>query len=140
MNHCQRRIFVSAALAVTAVLFGGGCGGGDETVRVLSLEPRHGHLTGEQPVNIGGQNFRTDIGYTVYFGAQAASRVIVQSTENLVAVTPGASEPGPVDVTIRGDDGTAVRIREGYNYENMGGNVVEQLGDQQQNQGGNLAY
>ncbi len=141
MNHCQRirRTSYAAALGLLSIL-ATACDGGDEPTRVLSVEPRHGHLTGEQPVNIGGKNFRTDIGYTVYFGTQAASRVIVQSPENLVAVAPGASEPGAVDITIRGDDGTAVRISQAYSYENMGGNVVEQLGSQRQNQTGNLAY
>jgi hypothetical protein len=65
---------------------------------------------------------------------------MVQSTEQLVAIAPGTAEPGPVDVTIRGDDGTAVRISGAYTYENMAGNVVQQLGDQQQRGSGNLAY
>lgn len=140
MNHCQRRIYFVAAFGLTVALFGGACDEGDGAVRVLRLEPRAGHLTGEQPVKIGGKNFRTDIGYTVFFGTQAASRVMVQSTEQIVAIAPGVSEPGAVDVTIRGDDGTAIRIEGGYTYENMGGNVVQQLGDQQQNGSGNLAY
>ncbi len=140
MNQCQRRINVVAALGLAVALFGGACNGGDEAVRILRLEPRAGHLTGEQPVNIGGKNFRTDVGYTVYFGTQPASRVMVQSTEQIVAIAPGVSDPGAVDITIRGDDGTAVRIKDGYTYENMGGNVVQQLGDTKQGGSGNLAY
>ncbi len=141
MNHSPRTNRAFAALALAATLLGWGCDQGDEQVRVLSIEPRHGHLTGESPVRIGGKNFRTDIGYTVYFGTQQASRVTVQSPEMLVAVAPGVPEAGSVDITIRGDDGTALRVREGYNYENMGGNVVQQLGNEpQQNGAGNLAY
>ncbi|MBC7172110.1 MAG: IPT/TIG domain-containing protein [Polyangiaceae bacterium] len=141
MKHSQRRNSVLAGLGLVTVLFGGACGEGDGATRVHSVEPRHGHLTGQQPVSIGGKNFRTDIGYTVYFGTQAASRVMVQSPETLVAIAPGASEAGAVDLTIRGDDGTAVRIKGGYNYDDMGGNVVEQFGDQPaRREGGNLAY
>jgi hypothetical protein len=77
----------------------------------------------------------------VYFGTQQASRVTVQSPELLVAVAPGVPEAKAVDITIRGDDGTALRIREGYSYDNMGGNVVQQLGNNpQQRESGNLAY
>lgn len=141
MNLCQRRNRAIALIGVTAALFGMGCDGGDGAVKVTNVNPRSGHLQGQQPVTIEGSNFRTDIGYTVYFGTKAATRVSVQNPEQLLAITPGVERPGAVDMMIRGDDGTAIRIVEGFRYEDMGGSVVEQLGETQEQQGGgNLAY
>jgi len=117
-----------------------GCGGGGE-VQILSVDPRVGALQGEQPVRIGGKNFRSDIGYTVYFGNQKALQVTILDENTLLAVTPSRDSAGPVDITIRADDGPAFRIAGGYEYTDMGGNVVEQLGDTPGQTGqGNLAY
>jgi hypothetical protein len=141
MNLCQRRNHAITLLGLTAALFGMACDGGDGAVEVSNVTPRSGHIQGQQPVTIEGSNFRTDIGYTVFFGTKAATRVSVQNPEQLLAITPGVDSPGSVDMMIRGDDGTAIRIVDGYRYEDMGGSVVEQLGESGEAQGdGNLAY
>jgi hypothetical protein len=103
--------------------------------------PEHWPTGGRQtPIKILGSNFRTDIGYTVDFGAHRATKVTIADPSTLVVMTPPAEEASQVDIAIRGDDGLAVRIPQGFRYENMGGNVVEQLGEQQQKNQGNLAY
>lgn len=118
-------------LALTSTLMSGvfvGCGpeGGDLAIR--DIDPRSGALQGAT-VKIVGNNFRTDIGYTVYFGNQEAESVTILDSETLAMIAPTREEAGPVDVLIRADDGAAFRIREGFRYEDMGGNVVEGLGE-----------
>lgn len=133
-----RRIGGIAIALVTLLV--SGCGEGGE-VEIHSIDPRVGALQGEQPVRIGGKNFRSDIGYTVYFGNQRALQVTILDESTLLAVTPSRDSAGPVDITIRADDGPAFRIANGYEYTDMGGNVVEQLGDAPGQAGqGNLAY
>jgi hypothetical protein len=97
-------------------------------------------MQGEQPIRIGGRNFRSDIGYTVYFGTKKAGSVTILNENELMAATPPGEEPGPVDVTIRADNGPAFRIVEGFAYQDQGGNVMEQVGEAQQQGGGNLVY
>lgn len=105
-----------------------GCDSGPGEVKILTMEPRVGPLHGEQPIKIGGKNFRTDIGYAVYFGNQKSPQVTILDPNTLMAVAPSGSEPAEVDVQIRVDDGSAFRIVKGYRYEDQGGSVVEQLG------------
>lgn len=123
------------ALALVAV----GCDGEGE-VQILSIDPAAGAMQGEQPIRIGGRHFRSDIGYTVYFGSQKAGSVTILNENELMATTPPGTEPGAVDVTIRADDGPAFRIAGGFRYENVGGNVMEQVGEAAQQGEGNLAY
>jgi len=141
MPQTASRIRRLGALTLTLVtLLLAGCGGGGE-VEIVSVDPRVGALQGEQPVRIGGKNFRSDIGYTVYFGNQKALQVSILDENTLLAVSPSRDSAGPVDITIRADNGPAFRIANGYEYTDMGGNVVEQLGDQPGQTGqGNLAY
>ena len=106
-----------------------GCGGAGGDMEILSIDPPNGAMQGEQPVKIGGRNFRTDIGYTVFFGVKRASRVTIQDDQTLVVLTPQYQQEGPVDIMIRADNGEAFRIHEGYEYQNVGGGIVQQLGD-----------
>lgn len=116
-----------------------GCEGSKE-MKVTGISPKAGHIAGDQTIEIQGENFRTDIGYTVYFGNEKAKALTIRSTESL-AVTSPSGEPGPVDVTIRADDGTAFKLKQAFRYEDMGGSVVEGLGTSgQAKQKGNLAY
>ena len=94
---------------------------------VVGINPPAGHIGGEQTVEIAGKNFRTDIGYTVYFGQSKAKQVTIRSKEALGVTTP-SGEAGPVDVTIRSDDGNAFKLKQAFRYEDMGGSVVEGLG------------
>lgn len=95
---------------------GAGCSdGGELTIR--SVEPQSGRLQGDEKVTIRGKNFRTDLGYTVYFGPNRARRVAVQDPKTLIAFTPRASEEGIVDLAVRGDDGVTLMVRGGFTYE-----------------------
>jgi len=107
---------------------------------VVGLNPRAGHVAGDQTVQILGKNFRTDIGYTVYFGNAKAKAVTIRNPEAIIVTTPSNPE-GTVDVTVRADDGNSFLLKQAYKYENMGGSVVEGLGQAGENKNkGNLAY
>jgi len=117
---------LTGVLATTAV----GCGEGGGETAILNVDPRAGATLGDQPVKILGANFRTDIGYTVYFGTKRAETVTIIDPQTLVAVTPQVDEAGAVDITIRADNGPAWRISKAFRYEDMSGSVVEGLGEQ----------
>ena len=129
---------LTGALAGLCVL-AAACQGGTE-MAVTGLNPRAGHIAGDQTVEIQGQNFRTDIGYTVYFGKGKAGNVTIRSKEALVVSSPSGSA-GPVDVTVRADDGHAFLLKQAFTYEDMGGSVVEGIGKPGTTKDkGNLAY
>jgi hypothetical protein len=129
----RRRAFLFAVVALAALpalgLGVAACGSakGGET-RILDVDPRVGATVGQQPVKILGENFRTDIGYSVYFGSKRAQSVTILDPQTLLVMTPQADEPKVVDLMIRADDGPAWRIEAGYKFEEMGGSVVEGLG------------
>lgn len=103
--------------ALSLLSFGSAaCGGGDE-LSIRSVEPQSGRLQGDERVTIRGNNFRTDLGYTVYFGPNRSRRVAVQDAKTLVAFSPRGNEAGPVDIAVRGDDGVTLMIRGGFVYE-----------------------
>ena len=127
------------AVGATAALAGCGEGGGEMTV--LTVEPQNGPTQGEQPVKIGGQNFRTDIGYTVFFGTRRSPSVTIIDPETLLVTTPQVEEPGTVDITIRADNGDAFRISDVFEFQEAGGGMVNQFGETTTSmEGGNLAY
>ncbi len=116
----------------------GGCEG-DGKMTVTGINPPAGHIAGEQTVQILGKHFRPEIGYAVYFGNAKASAVSIRNPEMLIVTTP-QHEAGAVDVTVRADDGNAFRMKQAFKYENMGGNVVEGLGENAGKKSGNLAF
>ncbi len=122
-----RRMVVALMATVGLVL--GACDkeGGELTIQ--KLEPAVGPTTGEQPVKILGSGFRTDIGYTVYFGPRKAPQVVIADSGTMIAVTPSAPKPGKVDLVIIADDGPAWKVYEAYEYQEPAGNIVEQLGE-----------
>ena len=129
------RLVVPLVAALSAV----GCEGSKE-MKVTGINPQAGHIAGDQTVEIRGENFRTDIGYTVYFGNAKAKSLTIRSKEAL-AVTSPSGDPGAVDVTVRADDGTAFVLKQAFRYEDMGGSVVEGLGKTgETKKKGNLAY
>jgi hypothetical protein len=112
----------------------------DGQMAVIGINPRAGHIAGDQTVEIQGKNFRSDIGYTVYFGNAKAKSVTIRGTESLVVTTP-SGEKGATDVTVRADDGNAFRLKQAFTYEDMGGSVVEGIGQTAAGKNkGNLAY
>jgi hypothetical protein len=108
-----RSLARAAGLAAISLL--AACDGAGE-LSLHSLEPPSGRVQGDERVTIEGKNFRTDIGYTVYFGPSRSRKVAVTDPSTLVAFTPRADGPGAVDVVIRGEDGTALKIRDGFEY------------------------
>lgn len=121
----------SAMLAIGIVA----CGSEGGELEILDIDPRAGATAGEQTVKIIGSNFRRDISYTVYFGTKASVRSTIMDDNTLVVTTPGADEPGTVDVIVAADNGPAFRIREGFRYEDMGGNIMENIGSATSGQG-----
>lgn len=107
--------------------------GGD--LEILNIDPRAGATAGEQPIRIIGNNFRRDISYTVYFGTKASQRSTILDDHTLLVATPTVDEAGPVDVIVAADNGPAFRIREGFRFEEMGGNVMENVGSTSSGQG-----
>ncbi len=115
-----------SVFAVGAVACGGDQGG---ELQVTNLDPRAGATSGEQPVKIKGNNFRQDIGYTVYFGNRRSERATIFDDHTLIVATPRMDEAGPVDVVVAADNGPAFKIRQGFRFEDMGGNVMENVGN-----------
>lgn len=116
-----------AALAWMLSIGSVACKGSTE-MSVTGVDPKVGHTQGDQTVRIFGRNFRSDIGYTIYFGNRKARSVTLLDSQTLLVSTPGRDAAGSVDITVRADDGNAFRIAQGFRYEDMGGSVVEKLG------------
>ena len=136
--------FSPRALALTLSVFAASLGGvacdsgGD--MAITGINPRAGHIAGDQTVEIQGKNFRMDIGYAVYFGKAKAGNVTIRSSEAIMVTSPSGS-PGPVDVTVRPDNGAAYVLKQAFTYEDMGGSVVEGIGKPGTTKDkGNLAY
>ena len=129
------------SVVLAAAVLGGaiGCNSAGGTMTILDVQPKLGPTTGEQPVRIIGQNFRTDIGYTVYFGTKKTESVTIRDPETLDVVTPPSMPVGKADIMIRSDDGSAFRIKEGFSFEDMspGSNPT---GTTEEEKKGNLAY
>lgn len=121
------RTIALAIFAATLVACGGSEAGGE--LEVTNVDPRAGATAGDQPVRIVGNNFRQDIGYTVYFGNRRSERATILDEHTLVVATPTMDEAGPVDIVVAADDGPAYRVRQGFRFEEMGGNVMEQVGN-----------
>ncbi len=124
------------ALGFTLGVFTVGCGeqaGGP--MQVFDIQPRTADIAGDQPVDILGANFRTDIGYTVYFGNQRAQSVAILDSGTLRVRTPNVEEAQAVPVTVLADDGPAYAIRDAFSF------VLETQGAGGANQErGNLRY
>ena len=132
------RRFASVAFAALALCLGGcdAVGGGE--ISILNVEPRAGSVQGEQPIKILGANFRTDIGYTVFFGNTPSQRVVIVDPETLLAFSPNYEEPGTVDIHIRADNGEAWVIHDVFEYQAAAG--IPAAGGAEAAPGGGLAY
>jgi len=128
------------ALVLLALLGASPCEEGGEAT-ILDLDPKVGPTAGDQPVKLVGQHFRTDIGYTVYFGTKKASSLTIFDPQTIVVTTPAGVEAGTVDVLVRADDGNAWRLPKAFEFKEMGGSVVEGLGaGAASKKKGNLAF
>lgn len=107
---------VAAVLLALGVL-GAGCGSGGGEMQILDVQPRKGSASGGQRIAILGKNFRTDIGYTVYFGAKKSPAVTIVDPKTLVVETPLMDNAGPVEITLRADNGDAFKIASAFAFE-----------------------
>src|SRR4051794_27974288 len=122
----RTRLSSLTAPALLAAILASGCESSG-AMEVTGINPRTGHIAGEQTVEITGKHFRTDIGYSVYFGNAKAKAVSIRGPESLGVSTPSGAV-GTVDVTVRADDGNSFLLKQAFKYEDMGGSVVDGLG------------
>lgn len=108
-------------MRVSLALFGGvvmalaiACS--DDAMKVKRVHPNWASLRGDEDVRIEGEGFRTDIGYSVYFGTQKALSVMVEGPTALVATTPGVDDPQEVDVRIEADNGKTFLLKKAFRY------------------------
>lgn len=119
----------SLGMIIGAVLLLGACQKQNAEMSFRELDPNFGGLQGGKTVRVLGKNLRLDIGYSVHFGQQASPQVAIQSQKALTAVTPRVRTPGFVDVTVRADSGEVFRIKQGFEYINQAGNLLDQPAD-----------
>jgi hypothetical protein len=94
-----------------------GCGDEESAeLAILDIQPRAGSAQGNQVVTISGTGFRRDMGYSIYFGSQAAESMLVVNSEQIRVTTPQTETSGAVDVLLRTDDGAAFRIADAYSF------------------------
>ena len=126
----MHRTWIQRTLRGLALVGLGACGGSEGgDLEVTNINPRAGATSGEQAVQILGNGFRQDIGYTVYFGTKRSERATILDEHTLVVATPMMDDPGAVDVVIAADNGPAYRVANGFTFEEQGGNVMEQVGE-----------
>jgi len=124
---------LACPLAALALTLAAGCDG-DGEMAITDLEPRTGSLQGEQPVQIKGRNFKSEVGYRIYFGNQVSRSVTIVDENTLLATVPSREDPGPVDVVVLADSGEAFKVHEAYTYADLAGS------QQTDESKGNLAY
>jgi len=118
-----------------------GLGCGEQSgMAVSSIDPDVGPLRGRHPVRVHGQNFRSDIGYTVLFGNRKADSVTILDQSTLMVTPPESPWAGQVDVTVRTDTGASFRIEKGFRYAELSSSIVEKLGEAEHSGKGSLVY
>lgn len=134
------RLSASVALSACLSLLSVACEDGGGEVAILDIDPPNGATQG-RPIKIEGRNFRTDIGYTVFFGTKRSEQVTLIDPETMVVLAPQVEEPGTVDITIRADNGDAFIIHDAFEYQQVQGGIVDRMGEgPEKQQGGGLAY
>lgn len=111
---------------IGAVVLLGACEKPRDEMAFREVDPDFGGLQGGKTVRIVGTNVRLDIGYAVYFGKLRSPQVSIQNDTTLLAVTPRRFEPGAVDVTIRADNGAVFVVKQGFEYIDQAGNLLEE--------------
>jgi IPT/TIG domain len=85
---------------------------------VTTVSPSSGPSNGGTIVQITGANFQN--GATVMFGTKAAQSVVVNGTNQILAITPAAvateQQSLPADIIIRNPDGQSVTATGGFTY------------------------
>lgn len=119
--------------AITGVIIGavlvlGACEKARGEMVFSDVEPDFGGLQGGKTVRVVGDHIRLDIGYAVYFGEARSPQVSIANDKALLAVTPRRFEPAEVDVTIRADNGKVFVVKNGFEYIDQAGNLLEEAG------------
>ena len=122
----MRRVGGILGVIIGAVVLLAACDKPREAMAFERLDPDFGGLQGGKTVRVVGRNVRLDIGYAVYFGKQRSSQVSIQNDKGLLAVTPRRFEPATVDVTIRADNGEVFVVKNGFQYINQAGNLLQE--------------
>lgn len=116
----------TSGVIIGAVLLLAACDQPRGDMAFLQLDPDFGGLQGGKTVRVVGHNIRLDIGYAVYFGRQRSAQVSIQNEKALLAVTPRRFEAGAVDVTIRADNGSVFVVKNGFEYINQAGKLLDE--------------
>lgn len=87
-----------------------------EPVKITSVTPASGLITGGETVYINGDNFNS--GIKVTFGGTPAV-VSIASKTRLTVKAPAYSTPGTVDVQVTNTDGGTDTLKDGYTYEQL---------------------
>ena len=124
----MRQLRSTLPILALVALFAFGCDEEGGEMTILSMEPQAGPTDGDTRVTITGHNFRTDIGYTIYFGSQRAQRVAVADPDTLLVVTPRQHEAGEVDIQVIPDTGVGLRIVNGFSYSDGSGGGESSMG------------
>ncbi|MFT5456896.1 MAG: hypothetical protein ACI9K2_003386 [Myxococcota bacterium] len=82
------------------------------SVRVIAADPADGPMSGGDLVLVEGEGFIGEV--QVFFDALPAASSKVDD-RSLLVTTPPAQKPGPVDLIVSADPGTAV-LRDAYTY------------------------
>ena len=122
----MRKLGGISGVIIGAVLLLAACDEPRGEMTFHQLDPNFGGLQGGKTVRVIGRNIRLDIGYAVYFGQQRSAQVSIQNERALLAVTPRRFEPGAVDVTIRADNGSVFVVKNGFEYINQAGKLLEE--------------
>lgn len=121
----MRRVGTILGVIIGAVFLLCACDEPRAEMSFHELDPDFGGLQGGKTVRVVGRNIRLDIGYAVYFGKQRSPQVSIQNEKALLAVTPRRFEPGAVDVTIRSDNGAVFVVKQGFQYINQAGTLLD---------------
>lgn len=107
-------------------------------MQIYNVKPREGVTKGNTQVTIQGQNFRKDIGYTVYFGGNKAQKVTIANKQKLLVKAPKSDEAGTVDLIVTSDDGSAWRVHDAFHYNEASASPMQKVGEGQEK--GKLKY
>jgi hypothetical protein len=113
-------VIIGAVLALSA------CEKPQPDMTFQKVSPDFGGLQGGKTVRVLSKNLRLDIGYAVYFGELRSPQVSIENDKALLAVTPRRPKSGKVDVTVRADSGSVFVIKQGFEYIDQAGSLLDE--------------
>ncbi len=94
---------------------------------MTGLEPTVADFRTQSQVQVIGQGFKPEGGYSVYFGKAKAQEVTFVDANTLVTRPPTVTEPGTADVTVVSDLGPGFLVRGGFEFVDLSGSPVEHM-------------